>query len=188
MLISRFHLCLRAINLKLLLFEHLYHSWNESSLTLCLNCGRIVEWAILQVSSGIHVGTRFSFQLSLSLWFSLSGSTQRIHGEKIITFINKKIWVHFQCFICFPFNLVEPAFVWLFDNSITSLIPISCLKSLKCDMQFQRTKRERKRCIFFYKRILGTVPTHSFLSSNSFTHFISQLPTQGWWMENIEAF
>lgn len=100
---------------------------------------------------GIHMGIRL-ISVEVLGWFSMSEPPQFTHEEKITTFRNKKIWVHFQFFIGFPFDVVEPAFLWLLDNGITSLIPISSVKALKCDMQFQR-KREKERDIFSSMKI-----------------------------------
>lgn len=134
------------------------------------------------------------FSWSLNLWFSMSGLTQFTHGEKMTTFINEKIWVHFQFFICFPLNRVGPAFVWLLDNSVTSLIPVSSekKKSLKCDMQFQR-KREKQRDAFSsMKGSQGSNPKHfpyPFFPFLTFLHLVN-FPSlyTGMGMENLEVF
>lgn len=46
-----------------------------------------------------------------------------------------------QTLFYFPFCLVEPASVWLFDSGITSLMPISSQDSLRRDMQSRREER-----------------------------------------------
>lgn len=68
-------------------------SQNWSFITPCLN------WEDYWMSNPPSIREQDSyFSWNLSLWFSNSGSTQLTHPKKIITFINKKIWVHFQFF------------------------------------------------------------------------------------------
>lgn len=101
---------------------------------------------------------------------------------KKITFIKDKICIPSQTLFCFSFFLVEPAFVWLFDNSITSLMPISSQESLRRDKQSQET-RGRKLYFFLWRDSAGLI-TSCFV--HSFTRCSSLLNTLYFHQESVE--
>lgn len=116
---------------------------------------------------GICISTRVIFQ-----WMSLVLDTWI---EKNNHFRKWYDLIPLQTLFYFPFCLVEPASVWLFDSGIASLMPISNQESLRRDMQSQREEREwvafhsvkgywgahKSFCPFFY------VPSPSTLFSKS---------------------